>query len=181
MNLDRKTLADELEALRDGSTRMGTYDIAFKCADNIDTILAALRSSVAGEDDIAGIILYGIVDDWENGALSQESYENAKKLSRVLAKRIVSLATPPTGESAPNVGERAHKAARENLREAWAALAMIRETVETLGPVGAMKASEHLDGPTFMHEADEIVAGIKTLASPSAAGNEIQSSEGGDK
>jgi hypothetical protein len=56
-----------------------------------------------------------------------------------------------------------------NLREAWAALAMIRETVETLGPVGAMKASEHLDGPTFMHEAEAIVEGIRKLAAPSPA------------
>jgi hypothetical protein len=50
-----------------------------------------------------------------------------------------------------------------NLQEAWAALAIIRETVETLGPVGSMKASEHLDGPTFMHEADEIVSAIRAL------------------
>jgi hypothetical protein len=51
-----------------------------------------------------------------------------------------------------------------NLQEAWAALAMIRETVETLGPVGAMTASEHLDGPTFMDEAEAIVAGIQSLS-----------------
>lgn len=53
---------------------------------------------------------------------------------------------------------------RDNLREAWSALAMIREAVETLGPVGAMSSSENLDGPTFMHEADEIVSGIKRIA-----------------
>jgi hypothetical protein len=58
------------------------------------------------------------------------------------------------------VNSREHNALRENLREAWSALAMIRETVETLGPVGAVKASEHLDGPTFMHEAEALVVGI---------------------
>ena len=56
-------------------------------------------------------------------------------------------------------------AARENLREAWAAMAMLRETVETLAPSGAVKASEHL-GPTFMHEADALVAGIIALSAP---------------
>lgn len=52
-----------------------------------------------------------------------------------------------------------------NLREAWSALAMIRETLETLGPVGAVPASEHLEGPTLMHEAEALVHGIQALAS----------------
>lgn len=58
----------------------------------------------------------------------------------------------------------AYKAALENLREAWAALALIRETIETLGPVGAVQASEHLPGPTFMHEAEALVQGIQLMA-----------------
>lgn len=52
----------------------------------------------------------------------------------------------------------------ENLREAWAALAMIRESIETFAPPGSVKASEYLDGPTFMHEAEALVAGIVALA-----------------
>lgn len=52
---------------------------------------------------------------------------------------------------------------RENLQEAWAALRIIREAVETLGPIGAMRAEEHLDGPTLMHEAEAIVEGIKNM------------------
>ena len=44
-------------------------------------------------------------------------------------------------------------------------MALIRETVETLGPVGAMPAAEHLSGPTFMHEAEAIVSGIQAMAS----------------
>jgi hypothetical protein len=44
-----------------------------------------------------------------------------------------------------------------------------------------MKASEHLDGPTFMHEADAIVQGIRALlASPPsnpAASKKIPGSE----
>jgi hypothetical protein len=55
------------------------------------------------------------------------------------------------------------KAAQDNLREAWSALSMIRDTIETLGPVGAVQASEHLDGPTFMHEAEALVEGIRAL------------------
>lgn len=61
--------------------------------------------------------------------------------------------------------EHAHQVAIENVREAWVALAMIREAIELLGPVGALKASEHLDGPTFMHEAEALVAGIQRIAS----------------
>lgn len=57
-------------------------------------------------------------------------------------------------------------AAVENIREAWAALAMIREAIETLGPVGAVKASEHLAGPTFMHEAEALVEGIRKMVTP---------------
>jgi hypothetical protein len=61
--------------------------------------------------------------------------------------------------------DRAHEAARENLKEAWSALAMIREAVETLAHSGSVKAAEHLDGPTFMHEAEALVAGIMALTS----------------
>lgn len=56
----------------------------------------------------------------------------------------------------------------ENLQEAWAALRMIREAVETLGPVGCIRAEEHLDGPTFMHEAEELVRGIVKIADTGA-------------
>src|SRR5689334_15987480 len=70
---------------------------------------------------------------------------------------------PPEALSAPP-GDSAKSAALENLREAWAAMAMIREAIETLGPVGAVKASEHLDGPTFMDEAEALVAGIRAIA-----------------
>ena len=37
---------------------------------------------------------------------------------------------------------------------------MIREAIETLGPVGSLKASEYLDGLTLMHEADELRADL---------------------
>lgn len=60
--------------------------------------------------------------------------------------------------------EKGYAAARANLQEAWSAMAMIRETVETLGPSGAVPAAEHLAGPTFMHEAEAIVNGIQALA-----------------
>lgn len=52
---------------------------------------------------------------------------------------------------------------QNNLRDAWAAMAMLRETVETLGPIACIKSAEYLDGPTFMHEADAIVGGIKVI------------------
>jgi hypothetical protein len=53
---------------------------------------------------------------------------------------------------------------RANLQEAWAALAIIREAVETLAPIGSVKGAEYLDGPTFAHEAEAIVAGIIAMA-----------------
>jgi hypothetical protein len=72
--------------------------------------------------------------------------------------------------------ERAEEAnrLRANLQEAWAALTMIRETVETLAPSGAVKAAEHLDGPTFMHEAEALVAGIVALAGQSPAASDAR-------
>jgi len=56
------------------------------------------------------------------------------------------------------------QALQTNLREAWAALAMIRETVETLGPCGAVTGAEYLSGPTFTDEADALVVGIMRIA-----------------
>src|SRR5262249_48874223 len=56
------------------------------------------------------------------------------------------------------------RASQKNLQEAWTALAMVRETVETLAPSGSVKAREHLEGPTFMHEADALVEGVRQLA-----------------
>jgi len=72
----------------------------------------------------------------------------------------------------PAPAAKAETACRENLREAWSALAMIREAVETFAPSGSVKASEHLDGPTFMDEADALVAGIQAIAAPAAQQNE---------
>lgn len=54
----------------------------------------------------------------------------------------------------------------ENLREAWAAMAMLREAVETFGPIGCMRSAEHVScnvAPTFTAEAYEILAGIMAI------------------
>ncbi len=58
--------------------------------------------------------------------------------------------------------------AQRSRQDAWAALGMIREAVETLGPIGAMPAEESLAGPTFLHEADAIVAGIMKMKEAAA-------------
>lgn len=61
----------------------------------------------------------------------------------------------------------AYTAAITNLREAHAAMQLIREAVETLGPVGAMRSSEYIAcaiAPTFTEEALEIVRGIQRIA-----------------
>ena len=82
---------------------------------------------------------------------------------RDIARRLVTQFTPRP------VADAASKAWRNNLREAWSALALIRETIETLGPIGALPASEHLDGPTFMYEAEALVQGIQLMALSSPA------------
>jgi hypothetical protein len=54
-----------------------------------------------------------------------------------------------------------------NVREAWDALRMIREAVETLGPVGALPSQEGIiatRGPTLLDEAEVLVEGIRRIA-----------------
>jgi hypothetical protein len=56
---------------------------------------------------------------------------------------------------------------RDNNRDLWAALALIREAIETLAPVGAMRSSEAVmgrDEPEPHHEAAELVRGIQAIA-----------------
>lgn len=49
-----------------------------------------------------------------------------------------------------------------NLQEAWGAMRMIREAIETLGPVGVLPSPEYV-GPTFTHEAAVIVSAIRAM------------------
>lgn len=59
-----------------------------------------------------------------------------------------------------------YAAALNNLRDAWDSMALLRETVETLAPVGAMKSGEAVccrDAPTFSAEAFEIIRGIQAI------------------
>jgi hypothetical protein len=54
-----------------------------------------------------------------------------------------------------------------NIREAWDALRMIRETIETVGPVGALPSDEGVittRGPTLLDEAEVLVEGIRRIA-----------------
>ena len=57
--------------------------------------------------------------------------------------------------------------ARAQTQESWsAALQLIRETVETLGPAGILPSREaviELYGPEPVHEATAIAAAIRTL------------------
>lgn len=55
---------------------------------------------------------------------------------------------------------------QDNNRALWRALAMIRDAIEELGPVGVMRSSEVvacLDGPTPEMEAEEIIRGIQRI------------------
>jgi hypothetical protein len=57
--------------------------------------------------------------------------------------------------------------AREETRESWsAALQMIRDTIETLGPPGILPSREavlQLYGPEPVHEATALAAAIRAL------------------
>jgi hypothetical protein len=58
---------------------------------------------------------------------------------------------------------------RDNYQNAWAALRMIRETIETLGPPGALPSGEAvlmLYGPEPIHEGQAIVDALRKLLSP---------------
>jgi hypothetical protein len=59
----------------------------------------------------------------------------------------------------PSDAEVAERVTQSN---AWAALSMIRETVETLGPPGILPARTTL-GPEPVHEAEAIVAALQKM------------------
>jgi hypothetical protein len=55
---------------------------------------------------------------------------------------------------------------RENYQNAWAALRMIRETIETLGPPGALPSRDTVlieHGPEPIHERQAIVDALRKL------------------
>ena len=58
------------------------------------------------------------------------------------------------------------------LQDGWAALAMIRETIETLGPPGAIISEEAVlaeYGPEYQHEAQAICDALVPLLTGTAA------------
>jgi hypothetical protein len=58
---------------------------------------------------------------------------------------------------------------RENYQNAWAALRMIRETIETLGPPGALPSRDTVLielGPEPIHEAQAIVEALRKILAP---------------
>jgi hypothetical protein len=60
---------------------------------------------------------------------------------------------------------------RDNYQNALAALRMIRETIETLGPPGALPSRDTVlfeRGPEPIHEGQAIVDAIRKLLSPPA-------------
>jgi hypothetical protein len=66
-----------------------------------------------------------------------------------------------------------HSEWHDNLQNAWAALRMIRETVETLGPPGVLISEEQVlaqYGPEPMHEATAIVKALTVLLGPKCSG-----------
>jgi hypothetical protein len=61
---------------------------------------------------------------------------------------------------------------RETMQNAWHALRMIREAIETLGPPGVLPSQEavlKLYGPEPVHEATAIVNALRTVLAPHGA------------
>jgi hypothetical protein len=57
-------------------------------------------------------------------------------------------------------------ASRANLQALWQALALIRDAIEELAPVGAMRSGEVVmgaEGPEPHHEAEELIRGIQAI------------------
>lgn len=104
--------------------------------DNQTTITAAFLRSIPTDDAIARAYF--------NGAAAE-----IDRLTRRLAQY-----------------QRASDAGLDNLRDARMSMLLIREAVETLGPVGALRSGEHIcctEGPTFHAEAMEIISGIQAI------------------
>ena len=75
-----------------------------------------------------------------------------------------------TVERARAAAAERESACAENLKAAGDALRMIREVVETLGPVGTMRSEEAVlatFGPEPIHEAQAIIEGIQAIAAKS--------------
>lgn len=81
----------------------------------------------------------------------------ARRVARNITDYVTAALQPDTKST------REGSLAQSNLMDGWTAMRMIREAVETLGPIGAMPSEEHLAGPTFLHEAEAIVAGIMKM------------------
>jgi hypothetical protein len=57
----------------------------------------------------------------------------------------------------------ADKGWRDNLGALWAALRMIRDAIEEIGPIGAVPSEESIL-PEPHHEAEAIIKGIQAIA-----------------
>ena len=67
--------------------------------------------------------------------------------------------------------------ADENYQNAWAALRMIREAIETLGPPRVLPPGEQvvgLYGPEPVHEAEAIVVALQRILTPEATEHDNQ-------
>jgi hypothetical protein len=65
------------------------------------------------------------------------------------------------------ISREAFEAGLENLRDARMAMLLIREAIETLGPVGCLRSQEDVcrrEGPSFHAEALELIRGIQAIA-----------------
>lgn len=101
---------------------------------------------------------------------AEENLKTAVDLNECLTRRLELLQSgfPYLKKEIEEV-QKGREAGQRNLKEAWESLAMIRETVETLGPVGAIASGEHTactpgEKGHFIREAEELVKGIRKIA-----------------
>lgn len=145
---------------------MVSWDAATETVDgDVQAVIGNIMRTKYGEDFDAKASVAATPAQDVRQILHDHFYTGEPGQHEAIEAALIRLAGSVATVRRHEAKERAYQAARDNLREAWAAISMIRETIETLAPSGAVKAAEHLDGPTFMHEADALVAGILAMVS----------------
>jgi hypothetical protein len=92
-------LLKEITRLRTENSELANRVVAQSGMDKVKRGLEEYQhlgnAQTSSREDVAGLILFAIVDEWENGSCDQETYELAKQLSRRVADRIGAPAQCP--------------------------------------------------------------------------------------
>jgi len=127
----------------------------------------------AGGAPSGGVSAAGVPGAGPNPAPSRPE---AAKAAQEAVSGMDPAASPSPCPGKPGVSDTDPQPAALNNQEAWAALAMIRDAVEQIAPVGAVPRGEEYTH-SFMDEACAIVKGITALADCSSDPGDARGSE----